>query len=78
MGMIKPPDSSGPGQAGGAQGGGDQGNQAANINFFPSMPFTPEQYREFMKTEFKFMSQIVKHNMQRMKKAMQKMKQRES
>ncbi len=56
---------------------GSDGNNAAPIYFFPSMPFTPEEYKEFMKNEFKFLSQIIKHDMQKMKKAMQKMKRME-
>ena len=59
------------------QAGGSSDDNAAPIYFFPNMPFTREQYKEFLKNEFKFLSQIVKHDMEQMKKAMQKMKRME-
>ena len=71
------PPTGAPGASPGQTGNSNDSN-AAPINFFPSMPFTPEQYKEFLKNEFKFLSQIVKHDMEQMKKAMQKMKRMET
>lgn len=59
----------------GSQGApSDQGSQSPPRQLFPSMPFSPEQYKQFMKNEFKILSQLIKHDMQRMKKAMEEMK----
>lgn len=75
MPSVQPPNNApGSGKTGGAD---DQGNQPTK-NFFPSMPFTPKEYKEFMSNTFKFLSQIVKHDMQRMKKQMEKMKRMET
>ena len=75
MANVTPP--GGAPDSGKLSGANDQGNQPTK-NFFPSMPFTPKEYKEFMSNTFKFLSQIVKHDMQRMKKQMEKMKRMET
>ena len=77
MGSVQPP-SGAPGS--GKLGGSDDSSQGPQVpkNFFPSMHFTPKEYEEFMDNEFIFLSQIVKHDMQRMKEQMEKMKREET
>ena len=60
------------------QGNQNQDNQPADIYFFPSMPFTKEEYHKFLDNEFKFLGSMIRHDMQRMKKALQKMKRMET
>ena len=73
---VQPPGSSptDPNQAHSAQ---DQ-NPQEMTNFFPSMPMDKEQYKQFLDNEFKFLSQIVKHDLARMKEANRKLRQASS
>ncbi|MCP5509195.1 MAG: hypothetical protein H7A39_02130 [Chlamydiales bacterium] len=68
------PPSGAPGAHGASSNPTDQDSQSPPRQLFPTMPFSAEQYKQFMKNEFKILSQIIKHDMQRMKKAMEEMK----
>ena len=56
----------------------NQDDQPADIHFFSTMPFTKKQFHEFLNNEYKFLAAIIRHEMQRMKKALQKMKRMET
>lgn len=55
--------------------GADDGDPQKMVMVFPGMPFTPEEYKEFMKNLFQSVTNQIKHDMKRMKEAYQKMKQ---
>lgn len=73
---VQPP---GPSPTDPSQSGVSQGQDPQEMtHFFPSMPMTKKEYTQFLNNEFKFFSQIVKHDMQRMKEANRKLRQASS
>ena len=52
----------------------DQGNPQTFI-VFPHMPFTKEEYMQFMKNEFKMITNQIKHDLDRYKKQQAKIRQ---
>ena len=73
---IQPP---GPSPTDPNQQANSQNDEAAPLyNPFPGFLQTKDQVKQFLTNEFKFMSQIVKHDMQRMKEAQRKLRQASS
>lgn len=52
----------------------DEGTPAS-FDVFPGMPFTKEEYKQFMTNEFKMLASQIKHDLERFKKQQQQIRQ---